>query len=492
MKFPFHSLRWRLQIWYAVILLVTIFAFCFTAYQLSWLNQTRRIDRSLVEEEREVIRAFSKEEPSRQKRDPEGEDRSISPAEFFLLELEEGSVQIPPGLDGSFDSRNDGFQYFAFADAEGRILLASPEAPENIRFLPVPENGMGEDFQFDGNRRESRRSFSFGLRTVFGKDITPELRDQQTFAWSLVLSGGALWFVGLLGGWWLAGRAIRPIQSISRTATRIASGHLDERINVSGREDELHQLSRVLNQTFDELQNSVERQRQFTADASHELRTPLTILISETQRMCKKTRSVEEYAESMAVCRDAGQRMRKLVESLLLLARQEDQVVKFGAEAGEKVDFAEVAEQAVREIRPLAEERGVRCLTSLSPASVVGSRDALGVLVNNLISNAVLHHPGQGQVEVRVEETEGEVILIVADDGTGIAAEDLPHIFERFYRADKSRTDSGEHSGLGLALAQSIAKNHCGSISVESRVGEGAVFTVRLPSWGAECSSKSS
>ena len=143
------------------------------------------------------------------------------------------------------------------------------------------------------------------------------------FAWSLGGSGFAIWVVCLLGGWWIAGNALKPIATISRTAAHIADGNLEERISTSGTDSELDQLGGVLNHTFDRLHKGIEQQKQFIADASHELRTPITILLSETQRILKsdRKRTSDEYVQVINICRDAAIRMRRLVEPLLVLAR---------------------------------------------------------------------------------------------------------------------------------------------------------------------------
>ena len=429
-----------------------------------------------MDSERDLIRAFSRSRESGVEKNSKGEN--MSPPERFLNEIRNGSLDPSGDLDDAYLSSDPGFRFYLFADTNGKALLRSENAPEQIEFLAVPESGVSEDIQTIGENRVIRKSFWFGLQSAIGTNITTEVEESQRFAWSLAICGAAVWIVGLAGGWWLAGRAIRPVELISRAANEIADGNLSERISVSKREDELHELSRVLNQTFDKIQDSMERERQFTADASHELRTPVSILLSETQRMCKRTRTVPEYAESMEVCNDAAERMRTLVEDLLLLARQENAQLR--AE-GEVVNLSEVVEGSVRDILPLATERNIKISTDCELVHVRGSVSSLAILANNLLSNAVLHHPGNGHVQVRVIESGEEVILRVTDDGNGISPEDRPHIFKRFYRVEKSRTASAKHSGIGLALVHSIVTNLRGNIWVASQLGEGSTFTIVLP-----------
>lgn len=338
---------------------------------------------------------------------------------------------------------------------------------------------MNEAIRFNGNFRESARSSHFGISSVIGYDMRPNLRELHQFGWTLGALGLALWGIGLLGGWWLAGHAIRPIQSISQTATRIAEGNLEDRISLDGTESELDQLGKVLNHTFDRLHSALEQQRQFTADASHELRTPLTILLSESQRMRKRniSRTEEAYQESFDLCYDAGMRMRGLVENLLLLARQDSDT----SITPQNISFHELIAQCIDEQQQLAEAKALQIETDLQPCTLAGDPDALRILVNNLIGNAIQHHAGSGQVTVRCGIQEAQVYFEVKDDGPGIGEDDLPHIFDRFYRADKARSASECHSGLGLALVRAISERMHAAIKVESRLGKGSTFNILFP-----------
>ncbi|MDQ8182139.1 ATP-binding protein [Pelagicoccus sp. SDUM812005] len=482
MKIPFQSIRWRIQAWHGLILLMAIAAFCGTAYQLAWLNQRGRIDRELQKQERALIREITDRSGGLPSEAGTVQNKRIPyPQELYQKLLSGGIEGKDTGGEESGEESTDTL-YYAFADADGRVLLKSANAPERIEFPSFSEGGgMLEEMRMNGTNRESVHSFDFGLRSVVGLDISADLAEKRRFAWSLAGSGVALWLGGLLGGWWLAGKAIRPIQSISRTASRIAEGNLNERISLSGKDSELDQLSRVLNHTFDRLNATLEQQRQFTADASHELRTPLTILLSESHRMRKREipRSSEDYQESFELCHEAAERMRNLVESLLLLARQDSNPP--GTE-GIDCDLATVLAESISLIKPLAESKGIRLKSELPSMLIRANPELLSVVFNNLIGNAVQHHGGKGRVQVKVEANERAAVVRVIDDGPGISPEDLPRIFDRFYRVDRSRSDSqAGHSGLGLALAKAIVENVGGRIEVASVVGKGSEFRVVLP-----------
>lgn len=476
MTSTFHSIRWRLQLWHGVILLLAVVAVCATVYRLAWDNQLRRIDTDIIQKERALFHAVV--QTGKGLHSDAKDPRPLSQAEIIKL-LRSREFTLPPAVAALFRGREPGYAYFSYRDRDGSVLLQSENAPAGLRFLPSPSTGFAEEIRTVDYRRERVRSSSQGLRSVVGRDITPEREEMRGFGWSLTAAGFGVWSLGLLGGWWLAGRAIRPIETISRTASRIAEGNLQERIDTSGTASELDQLSRVLNQTFERLHAAFERQKQFTADAAHELRTPITIILSETQRILKRERSSEEYREAIQTCAQTADRMRRLVEGLLLLARQES------AGAGilrEECDIADILRDVVAHLGPLAAEKNIHLHSDLQPARCRADAASLGIVATNLVANAIQHRRSGGNVYVSCEVEDRHVVFAVHDDGPGIAEEDLPHIFERFYRADKARTAQGSgHTGLGLAIVQSIVDAHGGTVLAKSSPGKGARFEVALP-----------
>lgn len=482
MKTFFHSLRWRLQAWHGLLLAVVIVGFTLPTYHFAQESQLQRIDRDLGRMERGLIRSLMDAvqgfQPDPARPDFRQDRPFLSFGEFVQrLTSQQPLPQVPPATAAQFQGTEPGYAYYSIRDREDKVLLQSANAPADLRFAPMPENDMIEEVRSVGSRRETSRSNAHGLKVVVGRDITPDIQEMQRLASLHLLIGFGVWALGLVGGWWLSGRAIRPIQAISETASRIAEGNLEERINVTQADSELGQLSRVLNETFARLHAAFERQRQFTADASHELRTPITILLSETQRILKRERTPEEYREALETCGATAQRMRRLVEALLLLARQDKQPAGGAAEAG-GCDLAAVLADAAAHLQPLAGARGLRLETALSPAPCRAAAEAVSILAANLIANGLEHG---GNVVVACHEQGGEAVFTVRDDGQGIAPADLPHIFERFYRADQARTGSCGHTGLGLAIAKAIVDNHGGSIQAASEPGKGACFEVRLP-----------
>lgn len=473
MRFPFHSLRWRLQAWHGLILLVVIIALCATVHRLATFNEYQRIDREIRGSEHSLVRGLM--EATKPPGQPDG---PFSP-KILIERLRAGGIELPAESAARFSGTEAGHAYFIIQETDGRVLLRSSNAPEGRKLLPPGPAEFVEDFRTTDHFREFLRTSRDGIAVLVGGDISTEQEQMLRFTGYLAATGLGVWLLGLLGGWWLTGRAIRPIDSISRTATRIAEGSLDERIDTAGTDSELDQLGRVLNQTFDRLRESIERQRRFTADAAHELRTPVSILLAETQRILKRERGAEEYRESIQTCQDTAGRMRRLAEALLLLARLENGAT---APRRDRCDLAQIVADTARHLAPLAEERRVKLHLDLRPAACSGDADALGILAANLVANAIQHHHSAGgQVWLSTTDEAGRAVLTVRDDGPGIPEANLPHIFERFHRADAARTGGSGHTGLGLAIAKTIADNHKGLLTATSRPGGGACFTLTLP-----------
>lgn len=468
-----HSIRWRVQAWHAVLLLGVILAFCGAAARLGWTNQLARAERHIQHAERTLVRGLVDTMST-----TPGANWSGPPSPTRLSEfLRFARPVVPASAAAMFAGQEPGYAYFVFYDADGRILLQSANLPADLATRPTVAE-FKDDWRTVGARRETLHRNPEGSSNITGADLTPEREELWRFTWSLGLAGLGVWALGLLGGWWLAGRAIRPIQDISITATRIAEGNLAERIDTTGGDSELDQLGRVLNTTFDRLQAAVERQKQFTADASHELKTPVTILLAETQRALKRERSPEEYRAALGTCQTAAERMRRLTESLLLLARQEAGVDV----PRERCDLAALLRDTIEHLRPLATERQLTLETNLQPAACLGEAAALSILISNLIANALQHHDrAGGRVRVACATEAGQVLLTVVDDGPGIPPERLSRLFERFYRADTARTGGSGHTGLGLAIARAIVQNHGGTITAANEPGRGARFTAQLP-----------
>jgi len=303
-----------------------------------------------------------------------------------------------------------------------------------------------------------------------------------------LLAGSLLTLViALVGGFWLADRAMRPVKTITQTAHTISETDLSRRLNMKSK-DELGQLAGTFDAMLARLQAAFERQRQFVADASHELRTPLTIVNLETSRALASRRSADEYEHALTVIRSENDFMSGLVNDLLMLARMDaGQTVMERAE----VDLSDVAVETVERLAPLASRNGVILETGDLPETyVLGDRQYLVQMVSNLVENGIKYTTGSDKrVQIETGADDAQAWVRVSDNGPGIAPEHLPHLFERFYRVDKARThqpgdapgsESSGGSGLGLAIVEWIARSHGGEVHVESTLGAGTTFEVRF------------
>jgi heavy metal sensor kinase len=280
------------------------------------------------------------------------------------------------------------------------------------------------------------------------------------------------------GGLFLLRRALRPVDRMIETARGIEETDLTSRIDVTT-EDELGRLAATLNAMLERLEAAFHRQRQFTDDASHELRSPLSVIEAEASLALRRERSAADYRDALSIVSDEAAKMNKLINQLLTLARGDagEDAVPF-----EPLDLAEVVRETVATMVPLAEEKDVRLrATAPEACEIQGARPDLIRLLTNLIENAIRHTPANGSVDVTIQRGDTSVEIVVIDTGSGIPPEHLPHVFERFYRADKARSRESGGSGLGLAICKQIVEAHGGTIEVESEPGSGTRFDVHLP-----------
>jgi signal transduction histidine kinase len=208
------------------------------------------------------------------------------------------------------------------------------------------------------------------------------------------------------------------------------------------------------------------------------LRTPVSVILTQTQGTLNRERSPAEYRETLESCQRAAQRMRRLIESLLALARLDAGPV---SSRREPLDLARCATDCVELVQPLATERRITIQSQLAEAPCVGDADQLVLVINNLLTNAIHYNRDGGNIAINTRMENDRAVLTVSDNGPGIAPEHLPHIFDRFYRADAARTSSQGRAGLGLAITKAIVEAHGGTIQVASEPGRGSSFEVRLP-----------
>jgi heavy metal sensor kinase len=485
------SIKWRLQLWYGLILVVVLGGFGFTTYQLERGKTYHQIDNELMRRAgtlanvlRPPPRVFRSDRP------PFDRSPADQPLDDGLPGRDSGALaefHLPPQVAGLFDATDPHGFYFIINSRDGKELARSTNQP-NRHFTGYSRNSLNTAYTFPVLHTKPPQPVTVGnLREVgiftpqeemvwVGCSIALEMKELRFTALKLAGVGGVILLFGLAGGWWIAGRAIRPIADISATALKISAGDLSQRIDIADTESELGQLASMLNSTFARLEAAFAQQQQFTTDAAHELRTPVSVMLTQTQTALNRERSAAEYRETLEACQRASQRMRKLIESLLELARLDagqEQMKRM------KFDLSQTAWDCVELVRPLAAERGVKIYCDLPAVDGHGDAERLAQVITNLLANAVQYNKANGEVRISAKLQGSMILLTISDTGPGISTQDLPHVFERFYRADPSRS-SGQ-TGLGLAISKAIVEAHGGTIEVSSKPGAGTTFAVVLP-----------
>jgi heavy metal sensor kinase len=518
------SIRWRLQLWVAFLLAGVLSGFGVTVYQLQRIHLLNQVDEDLgrrVSAVSGAIRAGAR--PPRFEHGP-GRGSEFRSGGFGLEEvpglrfpnrmewLMSNSEPAPPlgfgprqpsPLDKPFRAGPPPDEFFGrrerklsaeatslFAAAgtnsfylalwwpDAKLATHSMNSPADLSYPDRRPADTGVQARTRKGHREAYHFTEMGDCILAGCSLAAFNSAMHRFIGLLLVAGGIVLAFGLGGGWWLTGHAIRPIARISATAGRISGGNLAERIDLAEADNELGQLAAVLNSTFGRLEAAFSQQRQFTADASHELRTPLAVIISEAQTALARERSSAEYRETLEGCLSTAQQMRRLVESLLQLARFDAGQERMKREP---FDLSEVARQCVSLVRPLAEQRRIKIESNLAATPCSGDPDRISQVITNLLANAIGFNREAGEVRITVGAQDSKALLRVQDTGQGIPEEDLPRIFERFYRVDKARSSVQGRTGLGLAICKAIVDAHGGTIEVSSVRGGGSTFAVRLP-----------
>jgi len=360
------------------------------------------------------------------------------------------------------------------------LVMPGDERRPNVAQIGSPP-GFPPGFRWrEPDRREIVVSGPRGSTILVGKPFGRELAEMRHLAWRLFGGGLIVMVVGLAGGWLISRSITQPIQAIATTASEISARNLARRIETSGLDKELIGLATILNEMFERLEGSFERQSRFTSDASHELRTPLAVLHAHAELALSRPRSAEEYRETLAACLKAAARMGTLVDGLLMLAR---------ADAGRldpqfrRLDWREVVDDVVDQYRPQAAAAGIELSTDLAePVPVKGDAALLARVSSNLLGNALRYTPRGGRIHIALKAKGSDgAVLAVEDSGCGIAVEDQARVFQRFFRADKARSRSQGGNGLGLAICKSLVEAHHGQIGFTSVPEQGTRFEVCLP-----------
>jgi heavy metal sensor kinase len=451
-------IRVRLTLWYSLILVLALAAFGAVANFVMTRSIRRSIDAGLrqrVEGIRGII------------------DRTAP----------EGLAELRDELN-EYDEGQNGRGHLRVADAAGRIIYSSPGVETLSEEEQRAENGKPFTEHLGEARFRVLRQSVTAAGATYDVEVSVYTQDFDSaiegFHRVLFSMAPLVLILASLGGYWMSRRALAPVDEIIRAARSIGVNSLSERLTVPRTGDELERLASTLNEMLGRLEASVQRIIRFTADASHELRTPVSVIRTNAEVTLRKSRSDAEYREALQQILQQSEEVSRLIEQMLDLARADS-----GAAALSMVraDLREPVERAARHARVLADAKQLKTSTQLpeAPLFVQGDPAALERLFLILLDNAVKFTPGGGTIEVELTTRDGMAVVEVRDTGIGVAQEELDHIFERFYQADRSRSRGNGGSGLGLAIGRWIAQSHGGSITAESEPGKGSAFRVSLP-----------
>ncbi len=469
----FDSVRMRLTLWYVGVLTVVLVAFSFGVYSLLARKLGGRLDAALQTAGEGAARLLSHE------RDERESDAEAARSAFDELYLPHQAVAV--------------------FDRNGR-LLAERALPGDIH-VSLPTNGLTQTAatQFL-TLPHARGAGDDGLRVVMLRLYLPQ--DNSTF---LIVVGqpladlaeelellrkifyaaipAALALAGL-GGWFLAHKSLQPVATMADAARRISAEKLAERLPVANKRDELGQLATTFNDLLGRLDAAFIQQREFMADASHELRTPLCVARTTGEvTLDRAHRDEAEYREAVALMVEQMRRLSHIVEDMFTLAR---------ADAGhgklQPTDFYldELLAETARAAQVIAGRKGVRVACLPAPETAFsGDEDLLRQMLLNLLDNAIRHTSEGGEITLQLKPEADRLCVTITDTGTGIPVAAQPHVFERFYRADKARSrpdnSSGSGAGLGLPIARRVAEAHGGTLRLIRSDVTGTVFQIDLP-----------
>jgi heavy metal sensor kinase len=458
-----RSIGFRLAAWYFLVLGCSLAVFSIVA----WFSVQASIYHAIDDELRDRVRGVAK-----------------------FMDLQIASLSIPEIRDEFREHSvlGPGGDLFQVCDQDGQWLYRSVSLENNGVAIIRP--GALDSPRFETLRVEGRSLRFYSRRIdVNGKPYTVQVAAPMHEAFEaldrfrllLLLTAPLLLIAASAGGYWLSTRALAPVDEISRTAQRISIENLSDRLPVPPTGDQLQRLSETLNAMFARIEAAVRRITQFTADASHELRAPVALIRTTAEvAVQRKDRTAEEYFEALREILEESERTSQVVDSLMLLARADS-----GKETLECVaaDACAIVREAADQGEKLARNSGLKFTANLpsTPVLIQADSNALRRALLILIDNAVKYTPGGGSVGVNLETSEHFARISVSDTGIGISKADVPHIFDRFWRADKARSREQGGAGLGLSIAKWIVEMHHGSINVESELGRGSTFQVQVP-----------
>jgi heavy metal sensor kinase len=454
------SIRWRLTLWYGAVLSVILIGFGVAVYLLMQRHLLALSDAALNEELDELAAEVAKVE----------------------------DLATLPQILGSRFPGHEGYE-LEVRSAAGRPLfrsagLGTAGLPDPLVRQSARDEPKYESVELDGRRPvrlASRRVTAPAGTLVIQAAVTlgPNIRALDELVAVLLTLGPAALASAVGGGYWLARKALSPVDRMAATAAEITATRLDRRLAEPEANDELGYLAHTFNAMIARLQRSFDEVRRFTADAAHELRTPLASMRTEAEVALRSPREPQRDARVLENLLEEIDRLTRLVTHLLFLCRQDTGT---GVSQFRPVRLDILVREVADHMDVSARAKGLELRIDLRHnCEVAGEADRLRQLFFNLFDNAIKYTPAGGRVTVDDEPGNGHAHVTVADTGIGIPGEHLPHVFERFYRVDSSRSSETDGNGLGLAICRSIAESHAGRLEIASNPGAGTRVTLTLP-----------
>lgn len=484
------SIRFRIIFWYVIILTLTLSVFSFALYHYLDRRLIGDIDDLLLTRAEGIIDSIDtyweapgleQERAGKSAEDTEKINRSkfISIAQSWVLERSKDPILL--NIIIHIFSKN------------GEHIVSSRNIPNNP-FLgkEIFNSVLKGNSRFDDLSVEISQGKHTMLRTLtvpvtvnnkmvyiiqIASPLTSLLSTFKKLVLFLLLPISIV-FSGMMGAL-LAKLSLNPVNRIMDTMHQITAENLKLRISIPESKDEIRRLAETFNEMLDRLEKTFTSQRQFIEDLAHELKTPLSVLKGELEVTLKKLRTPREYESTLSSSLEEANKIIKIVEDLLMLAWYDSNMIPFEMTP---LDIGLLFHDALEDIKILAEQKNIDLhLTSQGKAIVYGDGDKLKLLFFNILDNAMKYTPSGGKVFVEISEEKNQAKVIISDTGIGIPKDELPHIFERFYRINKTRNRGG--FGLGLSIAKSIVMAHRGIIEVESELDKGTTFKISLPSF---------
>lgn len=459
------SIRLKLRLLYLACIALTITVFGIGLQLLLMAHVDTEVDETLRARAREVVRVAQ----------VSGGLTGVRPEVGMLIEL-------------PVDHLREREVYLQVLDPQGRPVVASV----NLRgqSLPVTNGAMRVIDTHEESIETVNVAGRFRLRVLSlpilrGDNLVGVLQSAQSLqladstterSRNLLIGGAAVVFVvASLSALYLTRTAVNPVAEITRTAEAIyRQGDLSRRINVGSGQDDLSALGRTFNRMLDHIEDSVESQRRFVGDASHELKTPITVIRGNAE-LLGRVPVASDPAAAQAITREAD-RMQRIVNDLLAVAELDAP----GELVYEPINLRALTARVLADLGPVADGRSLT-LAAPDDAWVFADADKLERALRNLVQNAITATDDDGDIRIRLTRRDRTVSLVVSDNGPGIPAEHLPHVFDRFYRVDPARSRAGGGTGLGLTIVRSVAETHAGSVEARKSDLGGAEIEIRLP-----------